>query len=174
MALGRPVVLTWASEDTAEALAQRYRHEPDARRAQRLRALWLVREQHSVREAARLVGVDERTVGLWLRWYRAGGRAAVVEQHRRAGKGRGAWLSAAQQAQLRDYLGTGAVYTALDAVAWVEQQFQVTYRPKGMYSLLARLRARPKVPRPHNPKSDAAAEAAWKKGGSPTRCGTLA
>jgi transposase len=174
MVLGRPLVIAWAAAETAEALAQRYRHEQDARRAQRLRALWLVHEQHSVRETAHVVGVSERTVGLWLRWYREGGLPAVVEQHRRAGKGRIARLSAAQQAQLRDHLCTGAVYTALDAVVWVEQQFQVTYRRKGMYSLLARLRARPTVPRPHNPKSDAAAEAAWKQGGSPTPCARLA
>lgn len=173
MAMGRPLVIAWAAEDTAAAFAHRYRQARDARLARRLQALWLVRSEHSVRETARLVGVDERTVGLWLRWYRTGGLAEVL-RHRQAGRGRAARLSPAQQAQLREHLGTGAVYTALDAVTWVAEQFQVTYRPKGMYSLLERLRARPKVPRPHNPKSTPADQAAWKKGGSPRRCAALA
>jgi len=166
--MGRPVVLAWAAEDTAEALARCARQESDARRAQRLRALSLVRSGQTVRNAAQLVAVHERTVGLWLRWYRTGGRGEVVEQHRRAGKGRPARLSGEQQAQLRRHLCSGAVYTAQDAVTWVAEQFQVTYRPKGMYSLLKRLQAKPKVPRPHNPKSTPEQQAAWKKGGSPS------
>ena len=169
MTMGRPLVVAWATADTADALAQQYRREPNARRAQRLRALWLVRDGHSVRETARLVGVDERSVGLWLRWYRAEGLAAVVGQHRCCGKGRAGRLTVEQEGKLREQLATGAVYTAADAVTWVAEQFQVTYRRNGMYSLLARLGARPKVPRPHNPKSTPEAQAAWKKTASRTR-----
>src|SRR5579863_946845 len=102
MPLGRPLIIDWAAADTADALAQQYHHEPDARRAQRLRALWLVRDGHSVRETARLVGVDERSVGLWLRWYRAEGLAAVVPQHRCCGTGRARRLTSEQEPTLRE------------------------------------------------------------------------
>jgi len=165
MARGRPLVITWAPEDTAAALHQRYRQERDAAVAKRLRALWLLRSGWSVRAAAAVVDADERTVGVWLRWYRAGGVAAVG-QHRQAGQGRKPRLTGEQQAALRTHLCSGAVYTAQDAIAWVKAHFGVTYRLKGMYRLLKRLKARPKVPRPHNPKSTPEQQEAWKKGGS--------
>jgi transposase len=165
--MGRPLVVDWREADTAEALEQRFRHEPAAWRAQRLHALWLLRQGQSVRAAAAAVAVDERTVGIWLRWYRAGGVDEVL-QHRRAGKGRAALLTEAQQHALKAHLCTGAIRRAHAAIAWVEEQYGVTYRPGGMYSLLHRLTAHPKVPRPHNPKSTDAEQAAWKKGGSPT------
>lgn len=108
-------------------------------------------------------------------WYRAGGRAAV-RGHRRAGKGRAAYLSAEQQAPLVRHAASGAVYTAQDAVEWVEAQFGVRYTRDGIYGLLRRLKVRPKVPRPINPKTSPAVQAAWKRGAwsppsppSPTR-----
>jgi transposase len=165
--MGRPLVIAWPATDTPAALERQWRRERDARSARRLRALWLVRTGHSVRAAATLVGVEERTVGVWLRWYRHGG-LTELRQHRQAGTGHAAWLNAEQQAALLQHLASGAVYTAQDAISWVQEQFQVRYRPAGMYSLLERLRARPKVPRPHNPKSTPEQQAAWKKGGSPT------
>jgi transposase len=161
--MGRPLVVAWAEADTVAALQQRFRRARDARSAQRLHALWLLREGQSVRGTAAVVAADERTVGVWLRWYRAGGVDELL-QHRGVGKGRAALLTAAQQEALRAHLGTGAVYRALDAVAWVEQQYQVTYTRGGMYSLLHRLTAHPKVPRPHNPKSTPEEQTAWKKG----------
>lgn len=171
--MGRPLLIDWAAGDTPAALHARARKATDARLAQRLQALWLVRTGLSLRQAARRVDVAERTVGVWLRWYRAEGLAGVCA-HRQAGKGRRPRLQAEQQAALSQFLASGAVYTAQDAVNWVSEQFGVSYRAKGMYSLLHRLRARPKVPRPHNPKSTATAQAAWKKGGLPTRCVPLA
>jgi transposase len=167
MVMGRPLVITWAAAETPDALYARYRKAGEARIARRLRALWLVRTGHSLRQTAGLVDVDERTVGVWLRWYRDGGLAAVTG-HRLAGKGQPCRLSGDQVAALTAQLSSGAVYTAQDARTWVAEQFQVRYQPKGMYSLLHRLQARPKVPRPHNPKSTPEQQEAWKKGGSPT------
>ena len=167
--MGRPLVIEWAEADTPEALHEQARKQADARLAKRLHALWLVRCGRSVRTAARQVDAAECTVGVWLRWYRAAGLAGVCG-HRQAGTGKPARLNGEQQAALTAQLNSGAVYTAQDAVTWVAEQFQVSYQPKGMYSLLHRLKARPKVPRPHNPKSTADQQAAWKKGGSPTPC----
>ena len=169
MAGGRPLKITWAEADTAAALQARYRAERDGRLAVRLHVLWLVRAGASLRRAAHLVGVQERLVRRWVAWYRQGGLAAVLA-HRLGGRGRPPRLTAAQQDALRTHLCSGGVYTVQDAIAWVQEQFQVTYRPKGMYSLLKRLKARPKVPRPHNPKSTPAQQAAWQKGGSPPGC----
>jgi transposase len=166
MAGGRPLRIAWADDDTREALLGAYRAERDRHIARRLHALWLLRDGHAVRETAQLTGAGERAVARWLAWYRQGGLGAV-RGHRLAGKGRAAFLSEAQQQALREHLATGAVHTVWDARDWLQAQYGVSYRRKGLYSLLARLRARPKVPRPSNPKSSAAVQAAWKKGGSP-------
>jgi transposase len=165
--MGRPLVVTWDAADTVDALHTHYRKAGDAHVAKRLHALWLVRDGRSLRAAAAVVDADERTVGVWLGWYRHGG-LAEVRHHRQAGKGRAPRLSGEQQTDLYAHLCSGAVYTAYDAIVWVNERYQVTYKPKGMYSLLKRLKARPKVPRPHNPKSSAEQQEAWKKGGSPT------
>ena len=163
---GRPLVVVWRPGDEAAALKAAYRNErrPDVR--PRLHALWLLRSGRGVREVAALVGVHERTVQRWLRWYRDGGVAAVAG-HRQAGTGQPSFLTADQQAQLWHQAAAGAFRTAAEAQQWVAAQFGVRYRPGGMYALLGRLRIRPKVPRPVNPKADQVAQAAWKKGGLP-------
>lgn len=171
MAGGRPLRIAW--QHTAAAVEAAYRRERDGIVRSRLQALWLVRQGHSLRDVAATVGVHYRTLQDWLRWYRQGG-LAVVGQHRRAGKGRAGWLTAAQQAALAAEAATGQFFTAVDAVRWVETQFGVRYQRSGMYSLLERLGCHPKVPRPFNPRSTAAEQTAWKKGGSPTRSGRRA
>jgi transposase len=168
MAGGRPLRIAWAAEDTSAALQRAYRAERDRHVALRLHALWLLREGHALRETARLTGAGERALQRWVAWYRTEGLAGV-RAHRLAGTGRAAFLTRAQQQAVRAHLASGAVHTAQDASSWIAAQFGVTYRPKGIYGLLHRLRARPKVPRPSNPKSDAAVQAAWKKGGSALR-----
>lgn len=47
----------------------------------------------------------------------------------------------------------------------MEAEFGVRYGYQGMYSLLAGLGVRPKVPRPVAAKADPAAQEAWKRGG---------
>lgn len=159
-------MIGWRPEDDGAALKAAYLKERRADVRPRLHALWLLRSGRGVREAAHLVGVHERTVQRWVGWYRDGGRAAVMGHHQ-AGTGQPSYLTAEQQAQLWARAATGAFRTAADAQQWVAQQFGVRYTAGGMYSLLGRLRIHPKVPRPVNPKADQAAQAAWKKGGSP-------
>jgi transposase len=104
----------------------------------------------------------------WVRWYRDGGLAAV-RTRKRGGRGAAAWLTAEQQAAVLEQAATGAFHTAADARRWISDQFQVGYRPKGIYRLLKRLGCRPKVPRPIHEQANQAAQAAWKKGGSRRR-----
>lgn len=161
MAIGRPLRIDW--QEDAASLRRLYLREHDYQLRPRLHALWLIRQGMSLREAATLVGVHERTVQEWVGWYRTGGIAAV-RLPRRAGKGRAAKLSAEQQAQLVDQVGHGRFFTAADAVRWVADSFGVTYSASGMYTLLDRLGCTKKVPRPMNPKTSVEAQAAWKKG----------
>jgi len=166
--VGRPLALAWRPGDEEPALRRRYLAERDGRVRTRLHGLWLVRRGRSLRAAAAVVGVHERTVQEWIAWYRQGGLAAVCA-HRAAGRGRAAWLTPEQRERLLARAAEGAFFAVQDAVAWVATTFGVRYRPTGMGTLLRRLRLRKKVPRPLNPKADPVRQEAWKRGTSPGR-----
>ena len=72
--IGRPVRINWRKEDTPETLKAAYLAQRDSILRTRLHGLWLVRSGWRLGEAARVVGVHERTVQTWVRWYREGGR----------------------------------------------------------------------------------------------------
>jgi len=68
----------------------------------------------------------------------------------------------------------GQFRTAEEIRDWIAERYGVTYKVSGIYSLMKRLRCRPKVPRPVHTKVDQAAQAAWKKGASSKRWVRLA
>jgi transposase len=162
--MSKAVTVTWA--ETAGELERRYRAERDVERRKRLGALWRVRVGDRVADAARLVGVGERTVFRWLGWYRAGGLAGVLRRVPGHGaRGRPHRLTAAQRAELLARCARGEFRTFEQARAWVEATYRVRYRPGGLYTALRRLGVRPKVPRPVAEKADPAAREAWRSGG---------
>ncbi len=159
---GRPLHIEW--HDGVEELFQRYRQEKDSELKIRWHGLWLLRNGHSEREVAGLIGVDERTVRLWVAWYRRGGLAEIA-RHRRGGRqGRRCHLSLEQLAELAAWVAAGEYRTIGEAVAWVEQNFGQHYTYWGMRSLFCRLKFKKKVPRPLGAKASLADQAAWKKG----------
>ncbi len=161
--MARPeFVVEWRSEDSVEALRRAYRDEADGEVRTRLHGLWLLRRGQRLAEVAQVVGVHPRTVQRWVQWYRDGGLAAV-RARKRGGRGQAPWLSPEQQAAVLEQAATGAFHTAADVRQWIGDQFQVTYRPKGVYRLLGRLGCRPKVPRPVHEKANPAEQMAWKK-----------
>jgi transposase len=166
---GRRVQIVWHSGDTPEALRERYRREEEGEVRSRLHALWLLRSDWGMEEVARTVGVHYRTVQRWVGWYRQGGIAEVCTHHG-GGHGQPSWLTPEQEAAVREEAARGTFITAGDIRRWVADQFGVTYRPKGIYGLLRRLRCRPKVPRPIHVKADLEAQEAWKKGAVPQPC----
>ena len=163
---GRKLGIEWAAEDDAASLYRRYRRERRADVRPRLHGLWLVRTGRTTREAAAVLGVDERTVQRWLAWYRAGG-LALVEGRRAGCQGAPSYLTPDQQAELAAEVATGRFRTAAEIRRWVAERWGVSYTEGGMYALLGRLRCAPKVPRPVHAKADHLAQARWKKGGSP-------
>jgi transposase len=159
---GRRLRLAWRASDTAEALHDAYRAEGDAEVRMRLHGLWLLRGGRRVREVAEAVGVHYRTVQRWVRWYEQGG-LATVRGHRQGGSGQPPRLTASQQEQVAAEVATGRFRTAAEIGAWIGATFGVSYRPGGLYSLLARLRCAPKVPRPLHEKADLDAQDRFKK-----------
>jgi transposase len=157
--------MVWAEADTEAALKARYRSEGRADRRLRLHGLWLLRAGRSVDETAALVGVHRRTVDRWVDWYRTGGLGGVLA-HRQGGRGRARKLTVAQEAQVAAEVATGRFATATAIGAWIHTTFSADFRPGGVSSLLRRLRAKPKVPRPRHVQADPAAQEAWQRGGS--------
>jgi transposase len=162
--MSKPVAVTWM--ETAEELERRYRAERDLERRKRLGALWRVRRGDRVGDAARLVGVGERSVFRWLDWYRAEGLAGVLRRVPGHGAlGQPHRLSAEQRTELLARCAQGEFHTFEQARAWLAATFGVPYRPGGLYTALRRLGVRPKVPRPVAEKADRAAREAWRAGG---------
>ena len=114
-------------------------------------------------EVASLLGVDYRSVQRWVAWYRRGG-LEEVRRHHAGGYGQTPRLTAEQQEQLAQEVETGRFRNAVAIRAWVAETFGVTYTEGGMYSLLERLRCKPKVPRPLHEKANLKGQEAWKKG----------
>ena len=162
---GRKLTIAWAVGDDAASLYARYRRERRADVRPRLHALWLVRTGHSAREAAGVLGVDERTVQRWMAWYRAGGLVPIEGRHA-GSQGAPSYLTPEQKEDLAGEVATGRFRTAADIGRGVEERWGVSYTEGGMYALLHRLRCAPKVPRPVHEKVNHPAQARWKKGGS--------
>jgi transposase len=163
---GRKLRIEWAAGDDAASLYRRYRRERRADVRPRLHGLWLVRTGRTTREAATVLGVDERTVQRWLAWYRAGGLAPIEGRHA-GSQGAPSYLTPDRRAELTAEVATGRFRTAAEVRRWVAERWGVSYAEGGMYALLGRLRCAPKVPRPVHAKTDHLAQARWKKGGSP-------
>ena len=114
---------------------------------------------------AAAVGVHYRTVQTWVGWYRKGGVAEVVS-HKMGGKGQVPYLSDEAEEQVVREVATGRFRTAGEIREWIAEEYGVTYKMGGIYSLMHRLRCRPKVPRPIHAKANPERQASWKKGGS--------
>jgi transposase len=156
--------VAWRDDDTEEALRAAYRAEQRVDVRQWLHALWLLRSgERRVGEVAAVLGVDYRSVQHWVAWYRRGG-LEEVRRHRMGGHGQTPRLTVEEQEQLAQEVETGRFRTAVAIRAWVAETFGVTYTEGGMYSLLERLRCKPKVPRPLHEKANLEEQEAWKKG----------
>jgi transposase len=117
-----------------------------------------------MQQTAELVGAHYVTLQQWVAWYRAGG-IAEVRRHRHGGRqGQPCKLTAAQLEQLSTEAARGTFRTAADVQAWIATTFGVQYARGGIYNLLARLRWKPKVPRPQAMNAAPAAQQEWKKG----------
>ena len=152
--------------ETTEELYERYKGETDIRARKRLQVLWLIRSGQEAKAAAKQAGVGERTVVRWLGWYREGGLESVLEKV----PGHGATGAESRLSEERKWLlveetAKGRFRTYEEAREWVEEEYQVKYEYKGMYSMLGRLGVHPKVPRPVSEKADKDAQEEWKKGG---------
>lgn len=91
--------------------------------------------------------------------------------HKTGGRqGRASYLGPEQIAQLCVQAESGAFRTAREIQDWRQGTFGVAYSRGGVYTLLARLRWKPKVPRPPSITTSSVVPEAGKKGDSPPPC----
>src|ERR671924_1394324 len=91
-------------DETAVELKRLLDTEPDARKHQRVQALYLLqtRQARTRRQVARLLGVSRNTVGRWLAAYEAGGVTRMLTIAKPPGKA--PLLSPAMRQALRERL----------------------------------------------------------------------
>ncbi len=165
---GRQFRVDWRPNDTPEALRAAYRAERDIMLRTRLHALWLLRSGRRMGEVASVVDIHYRTLQRWVSWYRTGGVKEVVS-HTNKGKGQPRFLSAEQERELTEEVGSGRFRTGGEVRDWIESEYGVSFRLGSVYSLLARLGCSPRVPRGLHEKADLRAQESWKKGDSAMR-----
>lgn len=161
------VPITRDDYDAAGLRAQAARTS-DAKMARRLLAIALVLEGASRWEAARACGMDRQTLRDWVHRYNAGGVGALAN---RTPPGRQPSLSAAQRAQVAEWVKTGPDPARDGVVRWrrrdlaarIERAFGVRLAERSVGALLQRLGQRRMSVRPRHPKQDPEAVAAHKK-----------
>jgi len=140
--------------EDADMLKQQFTAERHPVKRQRLHMLYLLasRQATTRRTVAALLGLSRNTVGRWLTLYTTGGLDGLLQVYRPAGKAPA--LTADQLAQLQAKLGDPTGFaTYQDIRAWINTTFGTSMTLNAVHKLVRyKLGAKPKVPRPTNPK----------------------
>jgi transposase len=157
-----------AEHQSVEELRASIKAEPTGKARDRVRAVALAREGRTTPEIVAALGVPRRSVQRWVARYNADGLAGL-RQH--AGGGAPPRLKAADRDRLRARLDAGPTADADGCCAWggravarvLDAEFGVVLSLGGVYKLLHRLNYSWLCPRPRHPRSDPAAQDAFKK-----------
>ena len=147
------------SRSQREAMWRRFKQTDDRRVAERLHAILLLDDGQNAQSVCSILRIHPNTLKRWVKVFVVGGEAALTTLNYAPAAGN---LPAAQQQQLRSWLDADVRSTA-EAVAWVEEQFGVSYTDSGMVKLLKRLDYRFKQPDVLPAKADPEKQAEWVK-----------
>ena len=128
-------LLTLTDLERAE-ISRLYKQEKNPRFRERLQCLLLKDRGHTNTDVADMLQVVRETITEWLNLYQEGGLELLC---RLETGGSDAFLTPEQIAQLSAELDKNGFQTAKQVVAWVQEQFSVTYSERGMRDLLKRL-----------------------------------
>ena len=152
-------------QESVEELRRLLTRETDGRKKERIQFLYLFKtgQVKSLDRAGAVLGRDRKTMSQWRGKYLSGGLAGLLERHTSPGRTpqvRGEALARLKE-RLQDPAGVGS-YREIGR--WVKEELGMDLHPKTLYDLCHyRLGARSKVARPHHPKQDEEAVAAFKK-----------
>ena len=144
------------------------RQSANARQASRILAIAMVLDGFSRAEAARLCGMDRQSLRDWVHRYNKEGLDGLAD---RARSGRPASLSWVEQGKLSSWVEKGADLARDGVVRFrradlrdrIAAEFGVSLHERSVGKLLRRLDFRRLSVRPQHPKSDPAAQEAFKK-----------
>lgn len=159
----RSLNIAW--QHTEQELFDAYRHAPNPQVVRRFHALYLLRRGHPQAEVAALVGVARCTLTRWAKWYQTEGVAALSQRTHGGARRTATSLTPDEQAALRDYAATHGFRTQAETQQWIATRFGKRLTLPQVRGWFQRLGLRRKRPRPRAVRADAAAQAAWKKGG---------
>lgn len=151
-------------------LHARYRRAEDPVERTHWQIVWLVADGHPVPEVARLVGYTANWVREIVRRYNTDGPAGVADR-RRHNPGHAPLLTPALRGALTAALTgpapDGGLWTGPKVAAWMAERLERSVHPQRGWDALRMLGFTPQRPRPRATTADPAAQAAFKKGGSP-------
>src|SRR3954462_3243748 len=152
-----------------EELEQRYRGGMDGGRRRQWQIVWLLDGGMPTAQVAQVTGYGVRWIQEIARRYRAGPEA--IGDRRHTNPGQAPLLDATQQEALRQALAgpapDGGVWTGRWVAHWMSQTLGRPIHLQRGWEWLRRLGFPPQRPRPRETRADAAAQEAFKKGGSP-------
>ncbi len=157
---------------TLDELEQRYRRAKDPVARSHWHILWLLSSGTPTAEVARVTRYSVNWVREIARRSREDGPGGIGDR-RHANPGAAPLLDAGQQAQLRVALGGpaphGDLWTCRSVAAWMSQTLGRPVSEQRGWEWMRRLGLTPQQPRPRETRADPAAQAAFTKGGSPSR-----
>jgi transposase len=145
------------SRSQREDMWRRFKQTDDRRIAERLHAILLLDSGQNAQSVSTILHVNPKILKRWIAIFVAGGEEALTTLNYAGGDGN---LTKEQLEQLATWLDADIRSTA-EAIAWIEQQFGVSYSESGMVKLLKRLDYRYKQPSLLPAKADPEAQAAW-------------
>jgi transposase len=150
-------------KESVGELRKRERSEKEARVRWRVQLLRLLknREMDSIKAACQICGITPKHgYDLWKKYREQG-----LEQYLQLDwKPRRSKLSDEQQAQLLERAATENGFgSQAEALAYLQNEFAVSYTQGGVCLLFQRLKIKAKEPRPRNTKASAEDQAGYKK-----------
>ena len=163
--------MTLAPHLSVEELYQRYREAEDPVARSQWQMLWLLAGGMPTAQVAATTGYTVRWVQEIARRYRAG--PAAIGDRRHTNPGAPPLLNPTHQEQLRQALAgpapDGGLWTCRSVAQWMSAHLGRSISAQRGWEWMRRLGFTPQRPRPRETGADLAAQAACKKGGSPSR-----
>lgn len=162
--MGKPMTVTWPI--TKKELTSALKNERNPFTLRRLQAIRMIFD-HSVPQAATLLGISERTLRSWLVKFNQIGPDALINKPR---PGQPTRLKPEMVDCFKQRICGGArpqdnvcSLRAKDIRRILVSEFGADYSLNGVYFLLHRLGFSSLVPRPYHPKADKSAQENFKK-----------
>lgn len=124
--------------------------------ADKIKAVYLLGSGWSVKRVMEVLMMDETTVRRYFIRYKEKGIDGLLETHYKGSEG---FLTDTEESELDEYLESCPCMNTLEVIAYVENEFEITYSVSGMNSLLKRLGYSYKKPRQVPGKADREAQA---------------